>query len=195
MRDMSAGSSIPLWVTIVLAVIALLGPWGGAWLASRRDDRRWDREQLREDIRFQRERDREAAQRAHEVAATQRSEKRETYSRYLATLMTWGWLLDKAEDLLRDGQPLSPGLVEDLENAKEDAIRAYAGVLVVADGEARIEIEYGFFDHMDVHSSYTRFAKYDEENFEKLHEAQSWVRRRARDELGIQPITDPDPMP
>lgn len=34
MRAMPAGSSVPLWVTIALAVIALLGPWGGAWLAS-----------------------------------------------------------------------------------------------------------------------------------------------------------------
>ncbi|WP_329049991.1 hypothetical protein OG738_44060 [Amycolatopsis sp. NBC_01488] len=82
-----------------------------------------------------------------------------------------------------------------MDNTKEDAIRAYASVLVVADGDARIEVEYGFFDHLEVHGSYTKFAKFDEENFMKLHETQSWVRRRARDELGIQSITDPDPMP
>jgi len=113
----------------------------------------------------------------------------------LGALMSWSWLLDKVEDLLRDGESLSRDVIEDLENAKDDAIRAYASVLVVADGDARTEIEYGFFDHLDIRSSYTKFAKYNEKNFMKVREAQSRVRRRARDELGIQPITDPDPMP
>lgn len=57
------GASAPLWVTIMLGVLAVVGTVGGAWggqiIAARRDDRRWEREQQREDLRWKRDRERE----------------------------------------------------------------------------------------------------------------------------------------
>ena len=57
--DVMSNTQIPLWVTLALAVIALFGPIGGAWIGgtitARRDDRRWDREAAREDLRWDRE--------------------------------------------------------------------------------------------------------------------------------------------
>jgi hypothetical protein len=192
--DMSGGS-VPLWITVVLAIIALLGPWGGAWLASRRDDRRWERDQAREDVRSQREREREDKQRGYQTETARREEKKQGYTEFLSTLMTWGWLLDRAGDQLEEGVPIPSELVVDLENAKILAVKAYAGLLVVADKEARREIEYGFYDHMEVHGDYVISGKSDEANYHKLNEAQDWVRRRARHELGIYSIADPDPSP
>ncbi|WP_328454693.1 MULTISPECIES: hypothetical protein [unclassified Amycolatopsis] len=64
-------TQIPLWVTLVLAIIAIMGPIGGAliggMITARRDDRRWERELEREEARWQRETEREEARREREI--------------------------------------------------------------------------------------------------------------------------------
>jgi hypothetical protein len=56
-------NQVPLWITLVLAVIAIMGPIGGAliggMITARRDDRRWQLELEREEARWAREADRE----------------------------------------------------------------------------------------------------------------------------------------
>lgn len=129
------------------------------------------------------------------METARRDEKKHSYTEFLSALMTWGWLLDRAGELLDHGTSLPGDTVAELENAKAYAVKTYASVLVVADEHARTEIEYGFFDHLDIHSKYVRFGKLNETDYLELNEAQDWVRRRARDELGIQSIADPDPSP
>lgn len=57
--DYEMSSSVPLWVTIALGAMAVLGPMGGTWLgaliAARHDQRRWVRETQREDTHWKRE--------------------------------------------------------------------------------------------------------------------------------------------
>jgi hypothetical protein len=60
-----------MWVTIALAVLAFVGTlggaWGGQWIASRHDNRRWEREAKREDSRWEREQLHLREQRAREL--------------------------------------------------------------------------------------------------------------------------------
>jgi hypothetical protein len=119
--------------------------------------------------------------------------RRNRATEYLSALMSWGWLLDRAERQIGKGAPFPDELVVELENAKTLAVKTYAGVLVVANKGTRREIEYGFYDHLEVHNDYAILGKLNETNYEKLDEAQDWVRRRARDELGIHSIADSDP--
>lgn len=44
-----------VWFSVISAVTALAGAWGGQWISARRDDRRWEREQRREDLRWDRD--------------------------------------------------------------------------------------------------------------------------------------------
>lgn len=44
-----------VWLSVISAVAALAGAWGGQWISARRDDRRWEREQRREDLRWERD--------------------------------------------------------------------------------------------------------------------------------------------
>lgn len=57
---MAGGSQIPLWITITLGVLAVVGTIGGAWggqlIAGRNDSRRWRRERDREAQAYWRDR-------------------------------------------------------------------------------------------------------------------------------------------
>jgi hypothetical protein len=60
-----------MWVAIALAALAFVGTlggaWGGQWIASRHDDRRWEREAKREELRWEREQQHLREQRRHEL--------------------------------------------------------------------------------------------------------------------------------
>jgi hypothetical protein len=81
------GAQVPLAVTYTLAVIAILGPIGGAllgaWLTARRDDKRWSREKKRDNERWARERE----QRFHD-------ERLAAYSEALLAVHRWEHELD-----------------------------------------------------------------------------------------------------
>lgn len=179
-----SGGSVPLWVTLVLAVIALLGPWGGAWLAARRDDRRWEREQAREERRWQRER-------GHQLDMARQDEKKRHYTDFLAALTAWGWLLDRARKLVECSTPLPEDLVAELEKAKTLAANAFAGVSIVVDADGTETIDKGFLSHMDVHHELVTLSKFREKTFRRMEDDIDWVRRQARDELGIEPFPEP----
>lgn len=79
------GATAPLWVTIMLGVIAVVGAvagaWGGQIIAARRDDRRWERE----DIRWTREQEREDARRMHDSRIEWRLHRFGVYQKFLAS--------------------------------------------------------------------------------------------------------------
>lgn len=85
--------SFPLWVTYSLAVIAILGPIGGAWFGAlqtaRRDDRRWDREREREDQRWQRENESHLKARRHEMDVQWRASRSDLYSATYSAFFQW----------------------------------------------------------------------------------------------------------
>ncbi|MCP2248177.1 hypothetical protein [Lentzea aerocolonigenes] len=138
------GMSVPLWVTIMLGVLAVIGTVGGAWggqiLAARRDDRRWEREQQREDLRWSREREREQrkelAERAHDNVKELRQQRIELYARYLAAYRKWliqlhiNWLFvrvnQKSDDVME--------LVErdKISKAEADVTEALAMIAFIA---------------------------------------------------------------
>jgi hypothetical protein len=88
-----SGVQIPLWVTYSLAVIAILGPIGGALLGARytakRDDKRWDREREREEVRWERERQRLADERVHQKQLHWSEKRAEAYGAYMVALDGW----------------------------------------------------------------------------------------------------------
>lgn len=102
-----SGAQFPLWVTYSLAVIAILGPIGGAlfgaWLTARRDDRRWDREVQREDLRWQREHERTQEQNAHDLAKHWTTERLELFGEIHHVLCEWRELFFAYDDVHFDG--------------------------------------------------------------------------------------------
>ncbi|WNV82223.1 hypothetical protein [Umezawaea sp. Da 62-37] len=83
-----SSSQIPLWITYSLAVIAILGPIGGALIGgtitAKRDDRRWEREREREELRWQREREQQFDERRHQLRLDWRERRLDVYSEYLS---------------------------------------------------------------------------------------------------------------
>jgi hypothetical protein len=51
----SANNGLPIWITVLVGILPVLGAFGGAYLQSRRDDKRWIRERDRERERWIRE--------------------------------------------------------------------------------------------------------------------------------------------
>ncbi|MDQ7809633.1 hypothetical protein Q5425_38410 [Amycolatopsis sp. A133] len=74
------------WAAVLGFVGALAGSWGGQLIASRREDRRWDRERDREEVRWQRERNRLDDQRRHEFQLDWRERKLAAFGDFLAGL-------------------------------------------------------------------------------------------------------------
>lgn len=88
-----SGATSPLWVTIMLGLLAVLGTvggaWGGQWIAAKRDDRRWEREIAREDVRWQRELQRETLRLDHDERSRWRDVRLELYSELFAVFSEW----------------------------------------------------------------------------------------------------------
>ncbi|MEV6831985.1 hypothetical protein [Amycolatopsis sp. NPDC051102] len=74
------------WAAVLGFVGALAGSWGGQLIASRREDRRWDRERDREEVRWQRERSRLDDQRRHEFQLDWRERKLAEFGDFLGGL-------------------------------------------------------------------------------------------------------------
>ena len=92
------------WGALLGFVGALAGSWGGQLIASRREDRRWQREREREDVRHTRELEKLKLQHAREVDLAWRSERRTIYGQFLTALVSWEGL---AHQLIKD-TPLPP---------------------------------------------------------------------------------------
>lgn len=91
----------PVWIPFVTGIIGVIGTLGGGlggqWLAARRDDLRWKREEAREDLRWQRERRLEDEKHWREQRIL-------TYSEILGLMRRWLDDLDKAEAMIRRDQ-------------------------------------------------------------------------------------------
>ncbi|GHG12095.1 hypothetical protein GCM10017567_31800 [Amycolatopsis bullii] len=81
------------WLTITLAVLAVVGTiggaWGGQWIAARRDDRRWEREAEREELRWTREIEARRAGEAHDLRKHWIDKRVEACSELLTVLKDW----------------------------------------------------------------------------------------------------------
>jgi hypothetical protein len=77
------------WAAALGFIGALAGSWGGQLIASRREDRRWDREREREDIRAQRDREKEHRQRVYDMKVQWRAERQLAYKELLSVLASW----------------------------------------------------------------------------------------------------------
>ncbi len=88
------------WAALLGFVGALAGSWGGQIIASKREDRRWERERQREDVRWSREADRDrerhehdleklARQLTHTAQSEWRSERVVAYQSFLDAFDAW----------------------------------------------------------------------------------------------------------
>src|SRR4051812_47582144 len=77
------------WAAVLGFAGALAGSWGGQLIASRREDRRWQREREREDLRYEREMERFRLQHEREVDLAWRPERHAAYARLLTTLLAF----------------------------------------------------------------------------------------------------------
>jgi hypothetical protein len=81
-----SAAQVPLWVPLVVALLGIAGVLSAQILASRREDKRWLREQQREDLRWQRDRQREREERDYRSRL-------DAYGRVISALETWAWAL------------------------------------------------------------------------------------------------------
>lgn len=202
-RYMQTGA-VPSWVTLALAVIALVGPLGGAWIGARvtarRDDRRWDRDRERDDIRWRRESAERTANREYEAENQWRDRRSNLYADLLGTT-------DKLDDLLapRDSKGLyryasyaelevvSTPLLELLNDqlrvvtlvGSDQMSRTARYVIQIFESQVRhfeYLIQTGLYD--DIHEGLTMTPR---EGRRELH-------RRMREDLGIDPPTPADDL-
>jgi hypothetical protein len=75
------------WAAVLGFVGALAGSWGGQLIASRREDRRWDREREREDLRHEREMEKLRLQHDRDVDLAWRSERHAAYTRLFTVML------------------------------------------------------------------------------------------------------------
>lgn len=99
------------WAAVLGFAGALAGSWGGQLIASRREDRRWQREREREDIRHEREMERLRLQHDRDVDLAWRSERHAAYSRLFKVLLSFE---AKAYAPIKN-----PGVVHDVDEQKE----------------------------------------------------------------------------
>jgi hypothetical protein len=97
-------NQVPLWVTLTLAVIAIMGPIGGALIGgkvtARRDDSRWERELEREELRRTREIELEENRWAREIERENRRYWLDLRtSSYSDTIEAWRRFLDIGEKI------------------------------------------------------------------------------------------------
>jgi hypothetical protein len=115
------------WAAVLGFVGALAGSWGGQFIATRREDRRWERERDREDLRWQRERERLQDQLRHEMGVQWRERRLEVYSQLLSAITHFlkvGARLKEAE--LRAAGPGGP--VNDQQYTRVDLQECAKGI-------------------------------------------------------------------
>jgi hypothetical protein len=77
------------WAAVLGFAGALAGSWGGQLIASRREDRRWQREREREDLRHEREMERLRLQHDRDVDLAWRAERHAAYTRLFTVLLAF----------------------------------------------------------------------------------------------------------
>lgn len=77
------------WSAVLGFAGALAGSWGGQLIASRREDRRWQREREREDLRHGREMEKLQLQHDRDIDLAWRSERYAAYTRLFTVLLAF----------------------------------------------------------------------------------------------------------
>ncbi|MEV4312185.1 hypothetical protein [Actinocrispum sp. NPDC049592] len=108
-----SSSQVPLWVTLLIAFIGLLGVLSAQFIAAWREDRRWRREQEREELRWRRERQRELDNRDFEGRQT-------AYAQVVGAIEGFDWLIYPAMSAIRNGREITPEIEADLRRAREE---------------------------------------------------------------------------
>ncbi|WP_284742306.1 hypothetical protein [Amycolatopsis sp. RTGN1] len=75
------------WAAVLGFAGALAGSWGGQLIASRREDRRWQREREREDLRHDREMEKLRLQHDRDVNLAWRAERHAAYTRLFTVML------------------------------------------------------------------------------------------------------------
>ncbi|MET0134153.1 MAG: hypothetical protein ABW215_11235, partial [Kibdelosporangium sp.] len=81
-----SSSSVPLWVTILVAFVGFVGVLSAQFVAAWREDRRWRRDQQREDKKWDRERAKEIDNRSFEG-------RQNAYAQIIASVEAYDWLV------------------------------------------------------------------------------------------------------
>jgi len=122
---------VPLWVPLVVALLGVLGVLTSQVIATRREDKRWSREQEQEELRWRRDRQREIEERTYRGRL-------DAYSRMISTLEEWGWALHPTKRWLLDRvQPLNDAQRAELIKLRDLAPQALGPMNLFAPSEVR----------------------------------------------------------
>ncbi|TWP50791.1 hypothetical protein FKR81_19520 [Lentzea tibetensis] len=154
-----SATQIPLWVTYSLAVIALVGPLGGAVIGGRvqakRDDKRWERERDREELRYDREMTKLRNERDHDLLKLWHAARLDGHARMLYSLARWKTaavtMIGRVELSAQDGRELSEDTFENVRKASVQIVENLPpvelyGSAKVRDAAERVHSQMSIFD-------------------------------------------------
>jgi hypothetical protein len=180
-------SSPPLWVTIMLGVMAVVGTiaggWGGQVIAARRDDKRWEREAAREELRWERERTRLADERTHLEQLHWRDERLRLYAKFVSDLSEWYFSLDNAAATTAAQEFVSGPQKARARAAKKVAVESYGAARLLASSLVGIS-----FGAAMVHMHKLHTSAVDEEtggNLRAAGAALDELKSNVRKEIGL----------
>lgn len=145
----------PLWLTIVLGflipIAAAGGAVGGQWLASRRDDKRWDRERDREDLRWSRDQQRQVDDRTHMNQVHWRTERLTVYGKFIVAMTEWYQGLYRIYEAMREQSPIGPGMKRKMLRGEATSNELYGLIMVIGSSEVRNRVTGAMIDFAEVH--------------------------------------------
>ncbi|RSN24276.1 hypothetical protein DMC63_06975 [Streptomyces sp. WAC 05977] len=131
------GGQVPLWTTLAVALLGVIGVVAGQLVNAHREDRRWRREQAREDLRWARERQRWTEEREFETERYWRDQRLRIYTAFLAAISNLRAELRYVGDTLRAGAELDLARRERLLDLVATARDLYAPLGVVGPAQVR----------------------------------------------------------
>ncbi|GLY67288.1 hypothetical protein [Amycolatopsis taiwanensis] len=123
---------VSVWVPIIVGVIGLISVIAGQLINAWREDRRWKRDQEREEVRSRRQREADAAKRAHEILLHWADRKFALYSELLDCVHT---LMRHTVKLGRG--PVKVGFLREWEHLFKEVSAAEEQVRLVASKRLR----------------------------------------------------------
>lgn len=116
----SVAGQTPAWLSIVTGVLGVLGTLGAQWLATRRDDKRWEREYKKE-----------VDKRDHETKMSWREQRRIAYGQLLGILNVWySGILINAQ-LIERREPLDEHFIAELKKMEVESSAVFGQVQLV----------------------------------------------------------------
>jgi hypothetical protein len=104
---------VPLWVTILVALVGFIGVLTAQFIAAWREDRRWRREQEREEVRWNRERAKEIENRDYDG-------RQSAYVQVISAAEGCDWLVYPVIKMLRRGERLGEVELADVRRVREE---------------------------------------------------------------------------